>query len=41
MLSCSITAITLLGFAGLYLLLGFLFVAQILKLINRGPEAGH
>ena len=32
---------TLLGFAGLYLLLGFLFVAQILKLINRGPEAGH
>jgi cytochrome d ubiquinol oxidase subunit I len=28
---------TTLGFAGLYLLLGFLFVVQILKEINRGP----
>jgi cytochrome bd ubiquinol oxidase subunit I len=32
---------TLLGFAGLYLLLGFLFVVQVLKLIDRGPEAEH
>lgn len=32
---------TLLGFAGLYLLLGMLFVIQILKEINRGPAATH
>jgi cytochrome bd ubiquinol oxidase subunit I len=32
---------TLLGFAGLYLLLGMLFVVQILKEINRGPVAPH
>jgi cytochrome bd ubiquinol oxidase subunit I len=28
---------TLLGFAGLYLLLGVLFVVQILKEVDRGP----
>jgi cytochrome bd ubiquinol oxidase subunit I len=28
---------TLLGFAGLYLLLGIIFVLQVLKQINRGP----
>jgi cytochrome d ubiquinol oxidase subunit I len=32
---------TLLGFAGLYLLLGMLFVVQVLKEINRGPTALH
>ncbi|MHC5544532.1 cytochrome ubiquinol oxidase subunit I, partial [Singulisphaera rosea] len=32
---------TLLGFAGLYLLLGALFVVQILKQIDRGPVASH
>jgi cytochrome d ubiquinol oxidase subunit I len=32
---------TLLGFAGLYLLLGFLFFTQVLKEINRGPETKH
>ena len=32
---------TLLGFAGLYLLLGTLFVIQVLKEINRGPAASH
>jgi cytochrome bd ubiquinol oxidase subunit I len=32
---------TLLGFAGLYLLLGMLFVVQVLKEINRGPVAPH
>jgi cytochrome d ubiquinol oxidase subunit I len=32
---------TLLGFAGLYLLLGFLFVATVLKEIDRGPATGH
>ena len=32
---------TLLGFAGLYLLLGMLFVIQVLKEINRGPAASH
>ena len=32
---------TLLGFAGLYLLLGMLFVVQVLKEINRGPAASH
>ncbi len=32
---------TLLGFAGLYLLLGMLFVVQVLKEINRGPSASH
>ena len=32
---------TLLGFAGLYLLLGMLFVVQVLKEINRGPAAPH
>ncbi len=32
---------TLLGFAGLYLLLGMLFVLQVLKEINRGPAASH
>jgi cytochrome d ubiquinol oxidase subunit I len=32
---------TLLGFAGLYLLLGLLFVVQVLKEINRGPAASH
>jgi len=30
---------TLLGFAGLYLLLGVLFVVQVLKQIDRGPAA--
>ena len=30
---------TLLGFAGLYLLLGVLFVVQVLRQINRGPVA--
>jgi cytochrome d ubiquinol oxidase subunit I len=28
---------TTLGFAGLYLLLGFLFVVEVLREINRGP----
>lgn len=32
---------TLLGFAGLYLLLGMLFVVQVLKEIDRGPAASH
>jgi cytochrome d ubiquinol oxidase subunit I len=32
---------TLLGFAGLYLLLGVLFVVQVLKEIDRGPAAPH
>jgi cytochrome bd ubiquinol oxidase subunit I len=32
---------TLLGFAGLYLLLGMLFVIQVLKEINRGPAASQ
>ena len=32
---------TLLGFAGLYLLLGVLFVVHILREINRGPAAAH
>jgi cytochrome d ubiquinol oxidase subunit I len=32
---------TLLGFAGLYLLLGFLFVGMVLKEIHRGPIASH
>ena len=30
-----------LGFAGLYLLLGILFVVQVLKEIDRGPAALH
>jgi cytochrome bd ubiquinol oxidase subunit I len=29
---------TTLGFAGLYLVLGLLFVLQVLKEISRGPE---
>jgi cytochrome d ubiquinol oxidase subunit I len=32
---------TTLGFAGLYLLLGILFVVQVLKEIHRGPAASH
>jgi cytochrome d ubiquinol oxidase subunit I len=32
---------TLLGFAGLYLLLGMLFTVQVLKEISRGPAASH
>ena len=32
---------TLLGFAGLYLLLGMLFVVLVLREINRGPAASH
>lgn len=32
---------TLLGFAGLYLLLGMIFVVQVLKEINRGPATSH
>ena len=32
---------TTLGFAGLYLLLGMLFVVQVLKEIDRGPAALH
>jgi cytochrome d ubiquinol oxidase subunit I len=32
---------TLLGFAGLYLLLGNLFVVQVLKEINHGPSRSH
>ncbi len=32
---------TTLGFAGLYLLLGMLFVVQVLKEIDRGPAASH
>jgi cytochrome d ubiquinol oxidase subunit I len=32
---------TLLGFAGLYLLLGMLFVFQVLKEIDRGPAVSH
>ena len=30
-----------LGFVGLYLLLGLLFVVQVLKEIDRGPAAAH
>jgi len=32
---------TLLGFAGLYLLLGTVFVGQVLKEISRGPDSIH
>lgn len=32
------TLFTLLGFAGLYLLLGLLFVILVIKIINKGPE---
>jgi cytochrome bd ubiquinol oxidase subunit I len=32
---------TTLGFAGLYLLLGVLFVVHVLREINRGPAASH
>jgi cytochrome d ubiquinol oxidase subunit I len=32
---------TLLGFAGMYLLLGALFVAQVLREISRGPVSNH
>jgi cytochrome d ubiquinol oxidase subunit I len=32
---------TTLGFAGLYLLLGMLFVVMVLKEINHGPAASH
>jgi cytochrome d ubiquinol oxidase subunit I len=32
---------TLLGFAGLYLVLGILFVVQFLKEISRGPVSAH
>jgi len=32
---------TLMGFAGLYLLLGTLFVVLVLREINRGPAASH
>ena len=32
---------TLLGFAGLYLLLGLLFVVRVLKELERGPVASH
>ena len=32
---------TLLGFVGLYLLLGMIFVVQILREIGRGPVAAH
>jgi cytochrome d ubiquinol oxidase subunit I len=32
---------TTLGFAGLYLLLGFLFVATVLREIDRGPVPAH
>jgi cytochrome bd ubiquinol oxidase subunit I len=36
-----IVVFTVLGFAGLYLLLGMLFVIQVLKEIDRGPAASH
>jgi cytochrome d ubiquinol oxidase subunit I len=32
---------TALGFAGLYLLLGMLFVVHFLREINRGPAGSH
>jgi cytochrome d ubiquinol oxidase subunit I len=32
---------TTLGFAGLYLLLGFLFVVTVLREVDRGPLTGH
>lgn len=32
------TLFTLLGFAGLYLLLGLLFVILVIKIVNKGPE---
>jgi cytochrome d ubiquinol oxidase subunit I len=32
---------TTLGFAGLYLLLGVLFVVHVLREINRGPAGSH
>ena len=33
------TLFTLLGFVGLYLLLGLLFLLLVLKIIRKGPEA--
>jgi cytochrome d ubiquinol oxidase subunit I len=33
------TIFTLLGFSGLYLLVGILYVVLILRIVNRGPEA--
>ncbi len=35
------TLFTLLGFVGLYLLLGLLFVILVLKIIIKGPEKNH
>jgi cytochrome d ubiquinol oxidase subunit I len=32
---------TTLGFAGLYLVLGILFLYQVMRVINRGPVAAH
>ena len=31
---------TTLGFAGLYLVLGILFLYQVMRVLNRGPESG-
>ena len=35
------TLFTLLGFVGLYLLLGLLFLMLVLKIIRKGPETKH
>jgi cytochrome d ubiquinol oxidase subunit I len=35
------TLFTLLGFIGLYLLLGILFVVIVMKIILKGPEKQH
>jgi cytochrome bd-type quinol oxidase subunit 1 len=32
---------TTLGFAGLYLALGILFLYQVMKIIDRGPVTAH
>jgi cytochrome d ubiquinol oxidase subunit I len=32
---------TLLGFAGLYLLIGLLYVVLVLRLVARGPEGSE
>lgn len=33
------TLFTLLGFVGLYLLLGLLFILLVFKIVNKGPES--
>jgi cytochrome d ubiquinol oxidase subunit I len=40
MVSAGNTLFTLLGFAGMYLVIGMLFLFLVIKTINTGPEAG-